>query len=81
MKHAKLDCRYGMGTAEQLYEEEVEVANMSAAETEALKALLKERAEAAAGGRGQGKRGHISVAVEWMAVTRVDRKGAENPRH
>ena len=67
MKHVELDCRYGVGTAEQLYEEAVEVANMSAAETEALKALLKERAEAAAGGGGpMGSRGRgATSAWQW----------------
>ena len=28
MKHAELDCRYGVGTTAQLYEEAVEVTNM-----------------------------------------------------
>jgi len=55
LKHAELDCRYGVGTADQLYDHAAEVSYMSDGEAKALKELLKKRAEAAAGTDGKGK--------------------------
>jgi len=55
LKHAELDCRYGVGTADQLYDHAAEVSYMSDGEAKALKDLLKKRAEAAAGADGKGK--------------------------
>ena len=58
IKFAEVDCRYGIGTSEQMYEQDVEVANMSEEEAKVLKAILKERADNMVpngGGEGRGR--------------------------